>query len=164
MMLNFFSLNVVTLTLPYVNMAYFVQFKDKDLEHIYCVVCIISTYCSRCKYLSQMFTSLNANGFSAVCKLPTAQQHKCCKIKLVCRCPYNTPVQYTPLQVGISIYEWSRYAFFPLWEEGEVGLGWGGWGCYEFVMRVPCWPSYSTVFSDAVTGQECSLTLHVLCL
>lgn len=90
--------------------------------------------------------------FSTMCKLPTAQQQKCCKIKLMLSPPDRGALLY-------SIYHfWLASAFmngccmhFPR----------GRKGCYEFVTRVPCWPSYSIVFSDTVTVQSC-LTLHVL--
>lgn len=53
------------------------------------------------------------------------------------------------MQVGFSTDDRLLYVC-SLWEKVV---------CYEFVMCVPCWPSYCTVISDTVTVQELSLSL-----
>lgn len=98
---------------------------------------------------------------SAVCKLPSAYQQNCCKMKLTCCCSYwlvsaTATCTGIPLQVSIR----ASLCIFPC--GGGIG-----WGCYEFITLVPCWPSYSVFrYSNSVTVkvQQCSLTLHALSL
>lgn len=57
-----------------------------------------------------------------------------------------------------------RHHSFPVYF--PCGRG-SGWGCYEFVTLVPCWPSYSVFrYCNTVTVkvQQCSLTLYALSL
>lgn len=67
------------------------------------------------------------------------------------RCTVADTVQY---RVSLTSAHMTGYCMYVLCGRKGCRL------CYEFVMCVSCWPSYSTVISDTVTVQEWSLPLH----